>query len=276
MQPGHKAVGDCAHLQLLSTTKRLFRLVYLFGFRSGCLLSFSLDLLPGKGFGRGGWGVSLVSVCILIWDWDVESEPDQLEWTRTIGRMAPSVPSILSACLFQWHPTFVTFLFWSWSDSCSGCTRKDWRIITIPAAAEGRRWKSKGYIGHSQGRLHYIKYEVDAHDCENCYELSIWVLQDYDRQEWLLKDTVSFLKLSGKKSCTGRMSDFSVVAIHQDCNVVFIIQPWKRLIAYDMDCKEVSVIATFEHESRGAGIAPYVPYFLESQALANKLWKCML
>ncbi|PAN09920.1 hypothetical protein PAHAL_2G058000 [Panicum hallii] len=61
------------------------------------------------------------------------------------------------------------------------------RMITMPAAAEGRCWKYKGYIGHSQGRLHYINNEVDAHD-QSC-ELSIWVLQDYDRQEWLLKDT---------------------------------------------------------------------------------------
>ncbi|KAG2632104.1 hypothetical protein PVAP13_2NG064246 [Panicum virgatum] len=145
------------------------------------------------------------------------------------------------------------------------------RIITIPAAAEGRRGEYNGYMGHSQGRLHYINKEFNSHGCNQSYVLSIWVLQDYDRQEWLLKDTVSFLKLSGKKSCTGSMSDFSVVAIHQDCNVVFILQSLNRLIAYDMNRKEVSVIATFEHESRGARIAPYIPYFSESPALANKL-----
>jgi len=148
---------------------------------------------------------------------------------------------------------------------------KTQRIITIPAAAEGRRWEYYGYMGHSQGRLHYINNEVDARDHKQSYDLSIWVLQDYGRQEWLLKDTVSFLKLSGKKSCTGSTLDFLVVAIHQDCNVVFILQPLNRLIAYDMDRKEVSVIATFEHDNLGVRIAPYVPYFLESQALANKL-----
>ena len=126
------------------------------------------------------------------------------------------------------------------------------------------------YIGHSQGRLHYIKYEVDAHDCENCYELSIWVLQDYDRQEWLLKDTMSFPKLSGKNSCIGTTLEFFVVAIHQDCNVVFILQPLNRLIAYDMDRKEVSVIATFDHDLWDARIAPYTPCFSESMALTNK------
>ena len=65
-------------------------------------------------------------------------------------------------------------------------------VITVPAAAEGRRWAYDGYIGHSQGRLHYINNEVDAHDYKQIYELSIWVLQDYDKQEWLLKDTERF------------------------------------------------------------------------------------
>jgi len=41
---------------------------------------------------------------------------------------------------------------------------KTQRIITIPAAAEGRRWEYYGYMGHSQGRLHYINNEVDARD----------------------------------------------------------------------------------------------------------------
>ena len=73
-----------------------------------------------------------------------------------------------------------------------------------------------------------------------------------------------------KMSCTASML---VGAIHQDCNLVFFLQPMNRhrLIAYDMDRKEVSVIATFEHDNLGVRIAPYVPYFLESQALANKL-----
>ena len=82
---------------------------------------------------------------------------------------------------------------------------------------------------------------------------------------------MSFPKLSGKNSCIGTTLEFFVVAIHQDCNVVFILQPLNRLIAYDMDHKEVSVIATFEHKNWGLRIAPYVPYFLESPALANKL-----
>ncbi|CAL5090939.1 unnamed protein product [Urochloa decumbens] len=145
------------------------------------------------------------------------------------------------------------------------------RIITLPAVAEGRRWKFIGYICQSQGRLHYINNDVNAHGRKKSYELSIWVLQDYDTQEWVLKHTVSFLKLFGKLSCTSGRSDFFVVAIHQDCNVIFILQPSNRLIAYDMDHKQVSVIATFEHKNWDATIASYIPYFSESLTLTNKL-----
>ncbi|CAN6165399.1 unnamed protein product [Urochloa humidicola] len=144
-------------------------------------------------------------------------------------------------------------------------------IITLPAVAEGRRLKFIGYIGQSQGSLHYINNDVNAHGHEESCEMSIWVLQDYDTQKWVLKDTVSFLKLFGIVSCTRCRLDFFVVAIHQDCNVLFILQPHNRLIAYDMDRKEVSVIATFEHENWNAKIASYIPYFLDSPALTNKL-----
>ncbi|CAL5009522.1 unnamed protein product [Urochloa decumbens] len=98
---------------------------------------------------------------------------------------------------------------------------KTQRIIRMPATAEGRHWERTGYIGQSQGRLHYINQGFDALDCEQRYKMCIWVLQDYDMQEWVLKDTVSFLKLYGTKNFSYSRSDYAVVAIHQDCNVVF-------------------------------------------------------
>ncbi|CAO2205500.1 unnamed protein product [Urochloa humidicola] len=114
---------------------------------------------------------------------------------------------------------------------------KTQRIIKMPAAAEGMRWAHAhiGYIGQSQGRLHYINCEVCVSDHEKCSERSIWVLQDYDTQEWVLKDTSR-----------------------------------NRLIAYDMDRKEVTVVATFENKIWVDRIAPYVPYFAELPALTNK------
>ncbi|CAN6197128.1 unnamed protein product [Urochloa humidicola] len=137
------------------------------------------------------------------------------------------------------------------------------RIITTPSVANRRHWKSVPYFGQSQGRLHYISQEFDAY--EQSYEMFIWFLQDYDTHKWVLKDTVSFLKLFGKNNY------FHVVAIHQDCNVVFFIQPLNfELMAYDMDSKEVSVVTSFEKISWHIIIAPYIPYFSESPVLRSK------
>ncbi|CAL5009526.1 unnamed protein product [Urochloa decumbens] len=145
---------------------------------------------------------------------------------------------------------------------------KTQRIIKMPAAAEGMRWAHThiGHISQSQGRLHYINFQVggdDDDDTKKCDELFTWVLKDYDTQEWVLKDTVSFLKLFGENICT-------VVAIHQDCNVVFFLQSKNQLIAYDMDRKEVSVVATLENKIWRNGIVPYVPNFADSLVLTNK------
>ncbi|XP_066392223.1 uncharacterized protein [Miscanthus floridulus] len=111
----------------------------------------------------------------------------------------------------------------------------------------GMCWYPIPYIGQSQGRLHYINHDFDAHDFtrKQSYELFIWILGSV-RQ------------------------DFRIVAIHPDCNVVFFRQPFNRLIAYDMDRKEMRVVACLENENWYTNIAPYIPYFSESPALTDK------
>jgi hypothetical protein len=143
------------------------------------------------------------------------------------------------------------------------------RIITMPAAAEGRLWYYTPCIGQSQGRLYYINRDFDAHDSRQVQssELSILELQDYDTQEWVLKDTVSFLSLF--RRMTAHMCDFHFVVIHPDRNVVFFGESLNRLIAYDMDHKEVSVVSMSSEYLEGE-IVPYIPYFSESPALTNK------
>ncbi|CAL5066689.1 unnamed protein product [Urochloa decumbens] len=98
------------------------------------------------------------------------------------------------------------------------------------------------------------------------YEVCIWVLEDYDTQQWELKHTVSFLELFGKVNC--RMG-YKVIAIHPDHNLLFLVQHWnQKLISYDMDSREVRDLCTLAH---GYGsITPYVPFFLESEAFENK------
>ncbi|CAN6209547.1 unnamed protein product [Urochloa humidicola] len=135
------------------------------------------------------------------------------------------------------------------------------RMITLPHAVHSTRF----YLGQSQGFLNYTTQEfLDAYQ-ERC-KLCVWVLQDYDKQEWVLKDTI---ELSGE-NCTGNMFEFIVFDIHQDRDVVFFAQSGHELRAYDMARKEVSVIATFEDRKWLRDAVRYVPYFPKSPVLTNK------
>ena len=98
-------------------------------------------------------------------------------------------------------------------------------------------------------------------------ELSIWVLEDYNAEKWVLRDNVSFSQLFGRMS--GRFHlDWDVVAIHPDRSLVIFAEYWNcKLISYDMD-KEVHALCSLHGYHRH--IIPYVPYFAESAALAKK------
>ncbi|KAG2630896.1 hypothetical protein PVAP13_3KG556100 [Panicum virgatum] len=122
------------------------------------------------------------------------------------------------------------------------------------------------FVGQSQGQLHYMSQHRD--DTRQMTELSIWVLQDYDTEEWVLKHSVPFLQLFGRMNCHAE-NDYNVVAIHPDHNMIYFFQDWDlKLKSYDMDSKEVRTLRTL-----GVGrqnILPYVPYFKESPVLASK------
>lgn len=104
-----------------------------------------------------------------------------------------------------------------------GNTRK-----TIPLPLRGgddlgEFWPWTDYVGLSQGRLHCIYHYGELPPENRSYELLIWVLEDIETQKWVLKDTASFLHLFGKKICD-MSSDYNVVAIHPDHNLVYLVQ----------------------------------------------------
>jgi hypothetical protein len=121
------------------------------------------------------------------------------------------------------------------------------------------------FIGQSKGRLHYMSRRTDS--TSQMTELSIWVLQEYNTEDWVLKHKVSFLHLFGRMSCQNQ--DYNVVTIHPDRDSIFFFQHWDlQLKSYDMDSKEVCALCTL-----GVGpqnIFPLVPYYAESLALGNK------
>ncbi|TVU41965.1 hypothetical protein EJB05_15529, partial [Eragrostis curvula] len=130
-----------------------------------------------------------------------------------------------------------------------GATQK---IIPVPNPTKGGRWAVPGYIAQSQGRLHYINQESDA-------RLSIWVLEDYYTDKWVLKHAVGVTKQFGKKRRLGHENDCHVVAMHPDGNVVFIVQGSNlKLISYDMDYKLVRVVGTLKDESCKYSFGPTI------------------
>jgi F-box interacting protein len=119
------------------------------------------------------------------------------------------------------------------------------------------------FVGQSQGRLYCIMEEEIE---DKPARITIWVLEDYDKEEWVMKHHVSLLQLFGKL-----LVDFyyTVVAIHPDRDLIFINHQDQQLISYNMDSKEVTVLSTLRDEYDC--ITPYVPYFSESSVLSNKL-----
>lgn len=132
------------------------------------------------------------------------------------------------------------------------------RIIPLPKMAVSK----PGYVAQSQGHLHYISQAIDAQA-----QLSIWVLEY--TQKWVLKHSVSFVELFGKRKRSGYNNQYQVIGMHPDGNVVFIVQN-QKLISYDMDHKLIYVIATLEDNISADHIVPYVPCFADSSALTNK------
>lgn len=123
------------------------------------------------------------------------------------------------------------------------------------------------FLGQSQGNLVCVsEHIVDRQP--SIAELSIWVLEDYGTEQWILKGRMSSLLLFGKAN-PSRCFTSSTIAIHPDRNVVFFFHRLNgKLVSYDMDSKEVSTLITLEHF--WTNFISYSPYFAASSALAKK------
>jgi hypothetical protein len=124
------------------------------------------------------------------------------------------------------------------------------------------------FIGQSQGHLHCISTNMQSQDFNFHFtQLSVWVLEDYDTQEWTLKHNVSFSQLFGSLSCP--IDNHDIMVIHLNHNSIILVQHWnQKLVSYDMDSKELHVVCTLGEGYRS--ITPYVPYFMESPVPATK------
>ncbi|KAL6880078.1 hypothetical protein ACP4OV_011643 [Aristida adscensionis] len=154
----------------------------------------------------------------------------------------------------------------------AGATR---RTIPLPRRdVEEKDWYSV-FLARSQGSLHFVMCVRPGHGRLSeaaPLKLLVWVLEDYDAGEWVLKHTVSFPELFGRIACQFRV-EYSVVAVHPDGNWVFFLRHWDRkLAAYDMDRREVLDVGDLGlgDEDGDELPTPYVPLYMKLPMLTNK------
>ncbi|CAM0884623.1 unnamed protein product [Alopecurus aequalis] len=125
-------------------------------------------------------------------------------------------------------------------------------------------------IFQSQGKLYFVNSSAGA----DGKELEVWVLEDSVDENWCLKHTVSHLQLFGKKSPLYEY-DFSVISIHPEHNLLFIVGGNKKaLMSYDMDSRKRRFIRQLGSDCQFESpdwrektpYLPYVPWFSESLA----------
>ncbi|KAF6999440.1 hypothetical protein CFC21_015469 [Triticum aestivum] len=99
------------------------------------------------------------------------------------------------------------------------------------------------FIGQSQGRLYFINMRDN-----DSSKLSVWILEDYNGNEWIFKYNIStsqlFGELFGEKNHMLQRDyadllfqrDYALIAIHPECNLIFFVWRCKDvLLSYDMD-----------------------------------------
>ncbi|TVU50136.1 hypothetical protein EJB05_01493, partial [Eragrostis curvula] len=138
-----------------------------------------------------------------------------------------------------------------------------WSEIEFPRSEESPFLdRDVGFIDLSQGHLHFATSDDIDGD-----KLAIWVLEDWDNEQWSLKHTVRFNYLVGRPNVGFGFHQFIIVAIHPQRNMVFFVFGHDRtLMSYDMDSREVCIICDLGYNCMEHFI-PYVPLF--SASLAN-------
>jgi hypothetical protein len=137
---------------------------------------------------------------------------------------------------------------------------KAWKTLRVPCG------QFTCALGCSQGSLHLAtrSYEKEGE------EVAVWGLEDYDSQEWSLKNTVGVYKPPDYSN-----SEYLAVGIHPDCDTVFFVAEsdfdgesfsTSSLSSWVMRRLEFRIILQSEDRSAPTYL-PYVPMFSESTHL---------
>ena len=80
-------------------------------------------------------------------------------------------------------------------------------------------------------------------------QLSIWILEDYGSNRWILNHTVTTLEIFGHHNIEFGYeicdAEYRVITIHLEWNLIFLIGEDRRLLAYDMNHGKVNVLPTW-------------------------------
>jgi hypothetical protein len=95
-------------------------------------------------------------------------------------------------------------------------------------------------------------------------KITLWCLENYDSKEWVLKHSANI----DESSSTAEV-EWTVVAIHPDCDTVFLVPfAGDRLASYDMQRQKFVHILNLEKDNLQI-YRPYVPLFSEALADAD-------
>ncbi|VAI80327.1 unnamed protein product [Triticum turgidum subsp. durum] len=122
-----------------------------------------------------------------------------------------------------------------------------------------------GFMQQSQGCLYYAGFGRDDND-DHVVRLLVYVLEDYNNKEWILKHSIESSHLLGGRHDVDIEEDFCWIAIHPECNLIFCTLGWDRtFMCYDMDRRQLKVICNLENGA--PSYLPYVPLYEELQSL---------
>ncbi|KAM0931796.1 hypothetical protein ACQ4PT_000088 [Festuca glaucescens] len=116
-----------------------------------------------------------------------------------------------------------------------------------------------GILQQSQGHLHFAGFKSDYgkdddYDDLGVVRVVVYVLQDYDNKEWILKHSI-------EASYIGEINDW--ILIHPDRNSIFFYMG--RVMCYNMSRQQAKVVCNVgECEPP---YLPYVPLYAELQSL---------
>nr|XP_009393491.2 PREDICTED: F-box protein At5g07610-like [Musa acuminata subsp. malaccensis] len=101
--------------------------------------------------------------------------------------------------------------------------------------------KPEGSIDKSGGFLHYT--------CSDGGRLKVWMLEDADGGEWVLKHSIEVATILRQVPVKTRQQ-LQLLALHPEREVVYLRAPG-RLVSYDLEKKEAEVVCEFRKEKEG-------------------------